>query len=155
MGFATEAEMGGQVNNDEKWNKAAFRVGSNDSFDPAEVSGVLGFEPTTSGRKGEIRGNGRPPRRNSIWSLHSPLASQEPLDKHLEWLLDRLEPKADAIGGISQRYEVDFFCGFSSENGQGGCTFDASLLDRLARLKLPLVLDLYPPGPISPESDQD
>lgn len=143
------------MNGDDKWSRASFRVGFDGSFDPTEISDALGLEPTIYGRKGEIRSRSRPPRRNSVWILSSPLVAHEPLQKHLEWLLERLESRADAILAVSKKYSVDFFCGFSSESGQGGCTFEAPLLERLARLKLPLVLDLYPPGPISPESDQD
>ena len=82
-----------------------------------------------------------------MWSLKSPLHKSETLDKHLEWLLDRLEPKADEIRSMSCAYKLDFFCGFCSANGQGGFVLDGALLARLARLGVPLGLDLYPPSP--------
>jgi hypothetical protein len=63
-------------------------------------------------------------------------------------LLDLFEPKAQLINLIGQDYSVDFFCGFSSENGQGGAEFDRGLLGRLAHLGIPLILDLYPPEAI-------
>jgi hypothetical protein len=77
------------------------------------------------------------------------------MEDHLNWLLDALEPKWDIISRIAKQYEADFFCGFSSENGQGGCTFSVALLERLAKLGVPLALDLYPPGPIALDSNLD
>jgi hypothetical protein len=38
------------------------------------------------------------------------------------------------------------FCGFSSGNGQGGFTLDSDTLTRIAKLGIPLIVDLYPPA---------
>ena len=135
-----------------KWSKASFRI-LGDTLEPDEVSGILGLQPTRSGRRGERMSpsSSKTLLRKSVWILQTPLSDQAPLQDHLEWLLDTLEPKRDAIGEFTKQYETDFFCGFSSENGQGGCTFESSLLARLANLGVPLVLDLYPPGPIGVE----
>jgi hypothetical protein len=85
-------------------------------------------------------------RRTSFWLLECPLSKRLPLEEHLKWLLNLLEAKHELIISISDKWRVEFFCGFSSENGQGGVTFDPGLLRRLAHLGIPLVLDLYPPG---------
>jgi len=45
---------------------------------------------------------------------------------------------------------LHFWCGFSSGNGQGGFSISPGLLQRLARLGVEVVLDLYPPESISP-----
>ena len=66
-------------------------------------------------------------------------------------MLDLLEPKQGVLNQLSQEYTIDFFCGFSSENGQGGSCLDTALVTRLSRLGIPLVFDLYPPGPIETE----
>jgi hypothetical protein len=89
-----------------------------------------------------------PPRRSSFWLLSSRLPDSAPLQDHLNWLIGQLEPKRDVLEKLAAEYTVRFICGFSSENGQGGCTFDADLLARLASFRFPLVLDLYAPGPI-------
>jgi hypothetical protein len=67
------------------------------------------------------------------------------MEEHLKWLLNLLEPKAGIIKGIADRFCVDLFCGFSSENGQGGFRLDARLLQRIASLGIAFSLDLYPP----------
>lgn len=133
----------------DRWSKAAFRV-FGESFEPAEISGLLALEPTSSGRKGEVLSTSRlkRPLRNSAWILTSPLKQSDPLQAHLHWLLDQLETKPDSVRAISRDYEADLFCGFSSDSGQGGCTIGAGLLTRLGNLGVPLVLDFYPSGPI-------
>jgi hypothetical protein len=68
------------------------------------------------------------------------------MEDHLKWLLERMEPKADSIIELAERFRVEFFCGFSSGNGQGGFELDCTLLARIAKLRASLVLDLYPPG---------
>jgi hypothetical protein len=140
---------------DAKWNKVSLGI-YGEPLEPERITELLGLTPTRWGRKGEIRISPRakvPPRKNSFWLLSSPLADSEPLDAHLSWLMDKLEPKRQALEELAKEYKVQFVCGFSSENGQGGCTFDPRLLNRLSSLGLPLVLDLYPPGPI-PDQDQ-
>jgi uncharacterized protein DUF4279 len=114
---------------------------------PDEISAILGLEPTQSGVKGERYG----PRHNlvrraSFWLLKCPLSDHLPLAEHLKWLLDLLEPKLQLINSIAKESKVMFFCGFSSENGQGGVTFDPTLLRRLANLGVLFVLDLHLPA---------
>jgi hypothetical protein len=141
---------------DSKWNTASLGF-YGEPLDLEGITGRLGLIPTMSGRKGEIRNSTRvknpQPRRNSFWVLKCPLPSFEPLQEHLQWLFDQLEPKREVLEELAKDCKLKFICGFSSENGQGGCTFDPELLNRLASFGLPLVLDLYPPpGPIP---DQD
>jgi hypothetical protein len=67
------------------------------------------------------------------------------LADHLRWLLDHVETKADVFRDLSENCKLIFFCAFASENGQGGFTLDPATLARLAALKIPFSLDLYPP----------
>jgi hypothetical protein len=139
-----------------RWSKAAFCI-YGDNLQPDAMNRDLGLEATNFGLKGERQSKYPRARklRTSIWILDSPLDEHLPLQDHLNWLLDALEPKLDVVRGIAKQYDAKLFCGYSSEHGQGGCTFDVILLDRLAKLGVPLVLDLYPPGPITLDSDQN
>jgi hypothetical protein len=135
---------------DSRWSKAAFCI-FGDTPQPDEIDKDIGLLATNSGLKGE-RQSKYPrarPLRTSIWILNCPLEDHLPLQDHLEWLLDALEPKLDIVRGIAKQYDAKLNCGYSSEHGQGGCTFEAALLERIARLEVPLALNLYPPGPIS------
>jgi hypothetical protein len=135
---------------DSRWNKASFCI-YGDTLQPDQINRDLGLQATNSGLKGG-RQSKHPkarPLRTSIWILESPIDTHLPLQDHLRWLLDALEPKLDVVHEIANRYDARLHCGYSSEHGQGGCTFDVSLLKRIADLGVQLVLDLYPPGPIS------
>jgi Domain of unknown function (DUF4279) len=143
---------------DDKWNCASFGI-YGDSLEPDEITELLRLVPTRSGRKGEVRKSPRedvklPPRKSSFWLFTSPLPDHIPLQGHLLWIIEQLEPKREVLGRLAKEYKVQFVCGFSSENGQGGCTFDSALLTRLSSFGIPLVLDLYPPGSIATETDQ-
>jgi hypothetical protein len=132
----------------EKWSSASFRIGG-ERFEPGEIEAILGFSATSFKLKGErLSPRLTMTRRNSVWVLKCPLSDQLPLQEHLEWLLNVLEPKLDAISGLKQKHKIDLFCGFSSENGQGGFTLSPSILTRLSNLGISLVLDLYPREPI-------
>lgn len=134
-----------------KWSLVSLAI-YGDSFEPDTITERLGLTPTRCGRKGDIRTSPHvkdlPPRRNSFWLLTSPLADLKPLQDHLVWLIDQLEPRREVLEELTKEYKVRFICGFSSGNGQGGCTFDPTLLSRLSSFGIPLVLDLYAPGPI-------
>src|SRR5258706_15648258 len=92
----------------DKWSSASFRICG--ELDFTEIEKKLGMAPTQSHLKGR-RSRSGVVFRQSMWSLKSPLHKSETLDKHLEWLLDRLEPKADEIRSMSCAHKLDFFCG--------------------------------------------
>jgi hypothetical protein len=141
----------------DRWSSASLGI-YGEPLDLDRITESLELDPTSSGRKGDVRTSPRtnselPPRRNSFWLLTSPLSVHEPLQNHLAWIADRLEPKRAIFDELTREYEIRLVCGYSSESGQGGCTFDPKLLARLSSFKIPLVLDLYPPGPITADSD--
>ena len=141
---------------DSRWSKASFCI-YGDTLQPDEISRDLGLLATNSGIKGErpSRFPRARPLRTSIWILDSPLDDHLPLQDHLEWMVDTLEPKLDVVCGMVKQYDARLSCSYSSEHGQGGCTFDAALLERLANLHVPLVLNLYPPerNPFDPHQE--
>jgi hypothetical protein len=65
---------------------------------------------------------------------------------HLNWLLDSLEPKLVVVRTLSEKYQIEFFCEFSSGQGEGGFTLDSNTLTRIAKFGIRLVVDLYPPS---------
>ena len=87
----------------------------------------------------------------SIWIYRSPLPDSAELHEHIENLLDLLESKHEALELVRNRVTLmDIFCMFSSENGQGSMELDPVLLERLAKQKISLILDLYPPSVSAP-----
>ena len=72
---------------------------------------------------------------------------------HLEALLEILEPRSEVVAALASEADLYFWCGFSSGNGQGGFSIRPELLQRLARLGVEVVLDLYPPDSTTAESN--
>jgi hypothetical protein len=69
----------------------------------------------------------------------------------LRQIVDFVEKNLGRLETLTEACRVQLGYAFSSENGQGGTTLDHSLLSRLGNLPFELTLDLYPPGPITPE----
>jgi hypothetical protein len=128
-----------------KWFRASLGIWG-EELRPDEITSRLELKPTRT----HIRGEGKSSRnqlvwKDSYWSFDCPIAAEHNPVEHLEWLLDLLEPRAAILKEISARFRVEIWCGFSSENGQGGFTMVASTLKRIANLEIPMTLDLYPP----------
>jgi uroporphyrin-III C-methyltransferase len=133
-------------NDHSKWSKASLLIFS-DTLEPKAIAERLGLSESKSHQKGSLKGPRAPlPWKESLWCLQSPLGDERDMVEHLQWLLDVIEPKAEALKDLSKYCKkIIFFCGFSSSHGQGGFTLDPQLLVRLANLGIPFSLDLYPP----------
>ena len=128
-----------------RWFRASLRI-SGETLRPDEIDSQLGIKSTRTHLRGEPRSSRTKLLwKHSLWLLESQLTDDSEPVEHLNWLLNLLEPKASVIKSLSGTFHVDLFCGFSSDSGQGGFTLDSVTLDRLARLGIPLTLDLYPP----------
>lgn len=90
----------------------------------SEITDTLNLNPTHVHRKGDVRSALAAPYEADMWSLDAPLPREEPLEKHLLWLKEKLTPHKDYIRKLSQSYTVDVFCGYRTDSDQGG--FDLS-----------------------------
>jgi hypothetical protein len=156
-----EGRVFSHLKNDEKWSCAGFSMFSV-TLTPQEITERLGLQPTRTHEKGQPKGFRRKDGsisplivwKDSAWHLNAPLKRDQNLEEHIKWLLDILEPKRDSIKSLSPECTlVRFFCGFSSGHGQGGFALDSQTLERLSKLGVSFVLDLYPPS--DPEEGAD
>jgi hypothetical protein len=123
---------------------ASLRVYSQ-SLTADELRTRLG-EPTSGYKAGEPVSTRRamPERDAALWILDSGLARSQRLDEHVAVLVEALEARADAIEDVRRACDIDIFCGvFSTDDAQGGFTFEPDLTGRLARLRVPVVFDIY------------
>jgi len=139
--------------NGDGWSRATLRI-FGDALQPDEVGVALKIEASHAHLKGQERSRGRGTWSESAWLLASPLAKKRGLDEHIRWLLERLDDKVEIVRELGRKYRIDIFCGFSSGSGQGGFTLDGATLERLAKLGVPLALDLYPPPPADDGVDE-
>lgn len=122
-----------------------FRLAGAD-LNPAQVSSLLELEPSEAFARGEQVDILTQPAQTGIWSLSTQdlLSSTSP-EKHLEFLLDRLEPAATRLLELvnAQALQVDFFCYWLSATGHGGPVLSPDILRRISNLGAVLGLDIY------------
>lgn len=150
----TKAEINAPQRPDKKWWRASFCVFSVILTHQA-ISDRLGLQPTCTHTKGQPKGfrhedGSISPSivwKDSAWFLTSPLGRDRNLAEHIKWLLDSLEPRAEAINALRPECSlIRLFCGFASHGGQGGFTLDPDTMGRISKLGLNLDMDLYPPA---------
>jgi hypothetical protein len=106
------------VQEDRKWSSASFRI-MGGMLDLGEIDAALGLRATYSHTTGE-RSRSNVVYRESLWSLKSPLSRAESLDKHLEWLVEKLEPKVEEVRSLSRKYRVISFVALDLPTGKAG-----------------------------------
>jgi hypothetical protein len=113
-------------------------------FDPNDVTWRLGLEPTHARLKGEVRPPSAP-RETSTWAIDSEKwIAADTIEPHLEWLLDLLEPRADALAAIVANGAFAYAdCFWASPGRSGGPWIEAKSMRRLAALDLPLIISFY------------
>jgi hypothetical protein len=123
-----------------------------DALVPDDVTSALGLEPTRSHTKGQLISNGRPEvRKGGFWGLSTrDSVTSRDLRRHLDWLLDIFEPRADTLSAFR---ESGFTCAVScfwEGPNTGGPTFSPSQAGRLAALDLEFDVDFYSVVPDPP-----
>jgi hypothetical protein len=115
-------------------------------IDPSSVTQRLGIEPTEWQRSGELWLRSGRPLING-WFLRSrDHVESRDSRRHVDWLLDRVAPKAEAIKGLQETgCKMDISCYWLSRSGHGGPTVSPSQMARLAELNIGLWFDFYGP----------
>ena len=126
--------------------EASFRI-FHETLEPQVISQLLGIDASASYRKGDRYGKIERLRPFGGWllSTHEVEASRD-LRRHLDWLVDRLKDKADAIQRLQEEgYRMDVHCMWVS-TGQGGPTISPRNMRGLSALNLRLGIEFYVGG---------
>jgi hypothetical protein len=115
---------------------------------PKEISLLLAIEPSERMEAGEIvtnsLGRSRKNPRN-IWICSSePHVDSKDLRRHLDWLLDTLEPSGQSLRTLQERRGLTMTvnCIWWSAYGQGGPTLWPEQMIRLGSLNLECTFDV-------------
>jgi len=119
-----------------------------DELDPAIITSLLGIEPTTSQKKGEVKTNSLGFQRAAKvggWFLSSEeQVTSKDLRRHLDWLLSHLSPKAKELRNIQDMPSVqaNVTCIWWSRYGDGGPTLWPEHMRALGELDLECGFDI-------------
>jgi len=77
------------------------------------------------------------------WNLESGLDDTHPIEKHIERLLEILEPLENELAKLSKNYEVYIQCVGYFPASSYGLSVSKNLIEKLHRLSLSLDYDFY------------
>ena len=128
----------------EKRLSVALRVHSQ-LLTAAEISHLLQASPSRSYEKG-IRYSPRNEhsglREEAIWILESSCSAHLSLSDHLTALLNFLESRRELLVSMHGKCQIDVFCGYMTESGQGGFVRPVSCY-HLPTFPINVLVDLY------------
>ena len=121
-------------------------------LDPLQITMSLRLPPDIQYRRGEPRLkwaekgviNDYGDHRFGLWSMSSKDRVDSPcLQTHLDWLLGKLESRADAIRSLTiDGLEIDFFC-YSLGNSPFAPSLPRSIVERAGNLAIKIKIDHY------------
>lgn len=125
---------------------ATLRISGND-LQPAEITRLLGCDPTTAQNKGEqIIGRTTGSIRIAsagMWRLVASTREPEDLDGQIAELLAKVTDDLNVWGSIAQTYHIDLFCGLFMIGSNEGLSLSPVSMGALALRHIELGLDIY------------
>jgi len=110
---------------------------------PDDLTAQMRAEPSHVQRIGEALPHGAI-AETSLWKLLSPLARGESLlQEYLEALVALLEQRTSVVQSLASRYSAGINCVGYFYGSNPGLHLSASLIERIAVLKLAVDFDLY------------
>lgn len=116
--------------------RATLRIhGMDIPFD--EITEQLGVKPTMQRRKGERRGPRSPEYEDDAWHYQPDFPKTEPLEAHIEALMNVVRPKLNYLKSLKTRFTIDVFCGYRSNCDHAGFEVPHTALELFTALEVP------------------
>ena len=124
-------------------SRATLRV-FGDDLQPADITALLGAEPTTARARGD-RNDGPGPAlwRTGSWRLSADDAEPADPDAQIAQILGQLTPDLAIWQSLGARYRIDLFCGWFMDELNEGVRLAAATLLALGERGIVLDMDLY------------
>lgn len=126
---------------------ATLRI-AGDDLDPEEVTALLGAQPSDAQRKGQQLPSKSAVRiaKTGLWRLSAADTQPENVDAQVQEILGQLTQDLEVWRVLSERFEVDLFCGWFMNESNEGVTISKGTLRALADRGVELALDIYGPA---------
>lgn len=115
-----------------------------EALDPAELTQLLGAEPTHAYRMGD---DARAPGRVGSWRLNAQEREPGDLDAQIRELLGGLTTDLSIWRDLSARFRSRVFCGLFMRDSNEGLEIGPATLAELGSRGLQLSLDIYDASP--------
>jgi len=120
-----------------------------DDLVPAEITNLLGANPTFEHSKGQVftsksSGNKRT-TKTGMWRLQAKDAKPENLDVQIEEIFNQLSSDLELWESLKEKYSIDFFCGIFMRSSNEGMEITPMSLRLLGERGVKLGLDIYGP----------
>jgi hypothetical protein len=127
-----------------KATSASFRVIHRD-LNPADVTLLLGMQPTWAYKRGDSRGERETSAPRGIWGFSTEdMVVSRDLRRHLDMLVDQLYDKVEQLNELRSRgYQLDVFCDWIRSGGTGGPTLSPRNMAGLSRLGLKIGFEFW------------
>lgn len=115
-----------------------------EGLDFDEISRTLGVQPTYTHRKGECNSKQRPDLewKDDAWHYGVGLDESRPLQDHILALWQVLKFHVPYLKALKERFKVDTFCGYRSNNQTAGFEVDYRCLEMFTALEIPFGLSI-------------
>ncbi|NJO00918.1 MAG: DUF4279 domain-containing protein [Bacteroidia bacterium] len=126
-------------------NRVYLRI-SNFSFDPKKITEMLNILPEETFKKGDIveRPRRKLLRPYNFWSFLSPLPQTQPIEDHVQKVLEMILPKKDKLVKILEESEGELgIVSYIYDDANPGLHLDKIVMKTIADLGLELDIDLY------------
>ena len=122
---------------------------------PAEITNLLGCEPTHEQTKGQVftskSSGSKRTAKAGIWRLQAKETTPENLDVQIEEIFNKLSSDLDVWESLKTEYDIDLFCGIFMSGSNEGMEISPSSLKLLGERGIKLGLDIY--GPLEGEEN--
>lgn len=113
------------------------------SFDPDEVTRIVGVAPAETGREGDLVGDGTKRRLCSFWSLHSRLEESDPLELQVRDVLEQLDANEAGFQRLSRELNGTMQLVGYFRKSEPSVALERELIERMALYGLTLDCDFY------------
>ena len=111
------------------------------SLDFSAISKALNQKAPTTHQMGSRISLALPVLQEDVWSINSPLNPLEPLEKHLSWLREQLEPHINYLSQLSTMALLRVYLGFTLSQEQNGFAIPVEFVRLLASINA--FIELY------------
>jgi hypothetical protein len=118
--------------------------------DPQEISNLVGAQPDRTHRVGDpVSTRSEARQRTGLWSISTEarMGDHASLSEHIRELLGRVTRDQDVWRALATSHSARVFVGWFMDGENEGDGVEPDVMEELARLSLPLDLDVYSAGP--------